>query len=182
MKEGFTLYSVSSELTELLENVMNPETGEIDADIEKQIEGLEIDRTEKIHSCIRWIKSQRAYAAALKAEADQMAKRQKVFANAADSCEKYLESLVDSVKDKGVGCDAGVLAWTKSTKVIVDDETKLPAGSYILERKPVKAKIKEGLKAEEATMKLLDDEGKEAFVSKFEGAAHFQITNSFKIK
>ena len=180
-EKPLTLYEINREFEELLLLLADPETGEINEEVEKKLEDLGICQIEKIYGCIRYVKNNRATALAMKTEADRMTKRAKVFANAADKTEKYLGSLVNKEDHKDLHCDAGMLAWTKSTSTEIDDPEKIPLSCCVMERKVIKGDVKKALVAEQKIIDALP-EGAEKPVSKFEGAAHLEVKNNFKVK
>lgn len=69
---------------------VDTETGDI-VDIEK-LEALEIERDTKISNIACWIKDLNAEAAAIKAEKQNMEKRQKAAENKAESLKNYLSN------------------------------------------------------------------------------------------
>ena len=85
-----TLYEIDSRLRELMDNSVDPETGEFTADPEEWA-NLQMARDEKIENTALYIKNLRADALAIKAEVDTLNKRKKRL----ESKIAWLESNLD---------------------------------------------------------------------------------------
>lgn len=184
-ESGLTLWEINGQIVDAMESLIDPETGEIrdDADIEADLSALQMSRDDKLLNCIRYYKNQMANEKALKDAEDGIKARRTAFGKRAKTMLSYIGSQTTREKDAGLGCDAGVLKFTKSTKVIVDDDKKLPTGTFAFERKPDAKEIKKRITAEKAEYDALEtEEEKKTFVSKFAGAAHLETNHSLSIK
>jgi len=97
---------------------VDPETGEVNEDQLILLERLEMDRDRKIENIALLIKNLRADAAALKAEKDAFAKRQKQAENKADSLTRYLQEALNGEK---FSTDRCAISWRKTNKVVLDE-------------------------------------------------------------
>lgn len=97
---------------------VDPETGEVNEDQLILLERLEMDRDKKIENLACLIKNLRADAAALKAEKDAFAKRQKQAENKAESLSRYLESVLNGEK---FSTDRCAISWRKTNKVALNE-------------------------------------------------------------
>lgn len=71
-----TLYEIDSRLRYLMENSIDPETGEFIADPEEW-DSLQMAKDEKLEATALYVKNLRSEAVAIKAEEDTLAKRRK---------------------------------------------------------------------------------------------------------
>ena len=107
-----TLYEIDEEIL----NLVDQETGEI-IDIER-LEQLEMEREKKISNVGCWIKDLKAEAEALKAEKNNLAKRQTVCENKVEQLKDYLSRALNGMKYKDSRCS---ISYRKSESVEVDD-------------------------------------------------------------
>lgn len=143
------LYEIDANLQAAFEKAIDPETGEIlDEEMAKDFEQLAMDRDEKIENICLYIKNLKADAAALKAEKDAFAARQKSVEKKVDSLMNYLSGFLNGEKYKAADGRA-VVSWRKSQSVEVKDVTKVPI-EYLTMADPapnkmeIKAAIKRG--------------------------------------
>ena len=85
-----TLYEIDSRLKELMDNAIDPETGELIAD-PVEWENLQMAWDEKVENTAVFIKDLRADALKLKAEEENLVKRRKRLERKADWLERNLE-------------------------------------------------------------------------------------------
>lgn len=105
------------EIEQALENLIDPESGEI-LDYE-EFENLIMARTDKLENIALWIKNLRAEAAALKAEKDSFAAREKAAKTKAERLTHYLTMMLNGEKFK---TDRVAISYRKSTATVVDSE------------------------------------------------------------
>ena len=86
-----TLYEIDSSLRELMENAIDPETGELIASPEEW-DSLQMAWDEKVENTAVFIKDMRADALKLKAEEENLVKRRKRLERKADWLESNLEN------------------------------------------------------------------------------------------
>lgn len=140
------LYEIDASLAQAFEAAIDPDTGEIlNEEMADAFEQLQIDRDKKIEGTACLIKNLRAEAAALKAEKDSLAARQRTAENKANSLSKYLAGYLNGDKFKTA---RAAISWRKSEAVEVVDASQLPA-EYLVQQAPTpnKPEIKAALKA-----------------------------------
>lgn len=119
------------------------ETGDI-IDIDK-LSALEMERDNKISNIACWIKDLKAEAEAIKAEKQNLDKRQKAAENKAESLKGYLAGYLNGAKYK----DARVsISYRKSESVEIDEQflDELPPRFIKVERTVMKMPLKDALK------------------------------------
>mgnify|MGYP003304692600 CR=1 FL=1 len=120
------------------------EDGVIDYEsIKDEFEALTLKRDEKIDNIISFIKSRKAMAEALKAEKNNIAKRQQQAEREVERMKEYLAFCLDGSKWEST---AGKVSYRKSQQVVIDDIDALPEEYIRIERVPSKSAIKEDLK------------------------------------
>ena len=121
------LYDINVEISRLLDEGTDPETGELLID-PAEIEALEMERESKLEYLALEYKNLTAEATAIKAEADELVKRYKAVNNRAARLKDYLAGVLsgDKFSTPRVSC-----SWRKSSAVEVDDDSFLPwAGEH----------------------------------------------------
>jgi len=135
------------EIDEKILSLVDEETGEI-ADLEA-LEALEMERDAKISNIGCWIKDLKAEAEAIKAEKQNLEKRQKVAENKAEQLKGFLTRYLNGAKYK----DARVsISYRSSVSTEVDealDLNKLPEEFKKVKVEANKTAIKEALQAGE---------------------------------
>lgn len=141
------LYEINAELEAAFNAAIDPETGEIlDESMAEQFEQLQVDRETKINNTACLIKNLRAEAAALKAERDAFAARQKAAEKKAEALTKYLSGFLNGEKFKSTEVS---ISWRKSESLEVTDLLQIP-DEYLTYKMPeanktaIKAAIKAG--------------------------------------
>lgn len=140
------LYEIESSLARAFEAAIDPDTGEIlNEDMADEFERLQMDRDTKVENIACYIKNLRAEAAALKAEKDSLAARQKTAENRANSLSRYLAGYLNGDKFKTARAS---ITWRKSEAVEVYDAALLTDDYLVIPQpSPNKAEIKAALKA-----------------------------------
>lgn len=135
-----SLYEIDNGILECVD----PETGEVID--EERLTALELEWEQKISGVACWYKDLRAEAEAIKAEKQNLDKRQKAAENKAEQLKKYLAYALNGQKFK----DARVsISYRKSEEVVVDeamDLRKLPEDLLRVKLEPNKTAIKEVIK------------------------------------
>ena len=133
-----TLYEINEEIL----NCVDTETGEI-IDPEK-LSRLQMDFDDKVEGIALWIKDLLSDAAAIKAEKDKLADRQRVCENKAKNLKEYLSGFLAGQK---FCTPRAAISYRKSESVSVSDVGKIPK-EYLKykEPEPDKTKIKNALK------------------------------------
>ena len=137
------LYELTAQIEDF-ELEVDEETGEI-TNID-ELDALQLERDEKIENIALWIKNLTADAAAIKAEAQNLTKRQKTAENKAQRLKDYLAMNLAGQKFKTPKVSISYRT-TKSTDIV--DENVIPE-EYLEPQKPKikKADILAALKAE----------------------------------
>ena len=136
-----TLYDINDKLYNLIENSFNIEDGEIleGVDLDKAIDECQMDLNTKISNIGCFIKNLRSDAEQLKAEKQNLEKRQKQAERKAEYLMKYLDGYLHSVinekdlpkyKFSDSRCQIG---YRKSESVTIDDVNSIP-NDYIKPR------------------------------------------------
>ena len=135
-----TLYEIDEEIL----NLVDQETGEI-VDIER-LEELEMERDKKVSNVACWIKNLKAEADALKAEKNNLAKRQSACENKAEQLKDYLSYALNGMKYKDARC---AISYRKSESVEIDDAAidSLPEEYIKIEKSVKKTELKDAIKA-----------------------------------
>lgn len=75
------LYEMNAEMEELLEQLVDPETGEVNEEIMEKVQQLESDIDEKVENCGLFIKNHKAFVEALDSEIKSLQKRKRIEEN-----------------------------------------------------------------------------------------------------
>lgn len=138
-----TLFDIDKAILDF-EFEIDEETGEIlNAE---ELDALQMAREDKIEGVGLWIKNLEAEAAAVKAEKDNMADRQKRLERKAESLKKYLGYALQGEK---FSTPKIALSWRRSESVVITDEALLPENclNVVVTKRPDKKVIKDALKA-----------------------------------
>jgi hypothetical protein len=112
------LYQINEAIETTFALAVDPTTGEVNEEQLYLLDLLEVDRDKKIENIACLIKNYRADAAALKAEKDSFAKRQKQAENRAESLSRYLESALNGEKFTSDRC---AINFRRTSKIVLDD-------------------------------------------------------------
>ena len=112
------LYEVNEAVETAFNLAIDPETGEVDEQQLMLLEMLEMEREKKVENIALLIKNYRADAAALKAEKDAFAKRQKQAENRAESLSRYLKSALNGEKFSTDKCS---ISFRKTNKIVLNE-------------------------------------------------------------
>lgn len=108
------------EIDAAIENLFDPETGEIFDD--EQLKALEMERSQKISYIACKAKNARANAEALKAEKKVLEQRQKAEEKIAESCARFLAGYLNGEKFSDSKC---AITYRKSTQTVIADNLDL---------------------------------------------------------
>lgn len=134
------LFDIDSRLESAFEKAVDPETGEIlDETMLIEFEQLQMERDDKIENIACWIKNLKADAAALKAEKEAFAKRQKAAERKVESLSKYLNAYLAGARYKGKRAS---ITYRKVTQVEIADEAAIPEEFKRVKIEPNKVDIK----------------------------------------
>lgn len=122
-----SLYEISNDLLTVINGgmVVDDETGEIlfDAD---DIEQLEIEYSDKLEGCGLYVKNLIAEVDAIKEEERNLAERRKVKENKAERMRDYMLKSMAATNTSKLDTSKVAISTRKSTKVVIDDESKIP--------------------------------------------------------
>lgn len=140
-----TLYEINEEIRAAADAayIVDEETGEI-LEKDQYLDELEALKDVKIENIALYIKNLSAEAAAIKAEKDALAKRQKAAENKAEYLKRYLTGFLSGEKFKSPKV---AISWRKTESVQVNDILKLPE-EYLRfkDPEPDKTLLKKALK------------------------------------
>ncbi|MBQ0165358.1 MAG: siphovirus Gp157 family protein [Bacteroidales bacterium] len=136
-----TLYEIDAEVRELSEQAVDPETGEINEEIFKRLDELQMEREKKIRYVAILYKEAVAMAEMHKAEKAKQAKMQSTEEHLAERYKNYLAYAANGEKYKFAEASIG---WRKSETVAYTD-IKIVPREYIRYKDPEVDKV--GLKA-----------------------------------
>ena len=142
------LYEINSQIMAAFEAAVDMETGEIiNEEAYEALNGLQMERGEKIEGILLWIKNLSADAEALKKEKQAFADRQAAAERKMESLKRYVSGALDGEKFK---TDRVAVTWRKSEAAEYAGKiTDLPS-SCIRVKEPevnlaeLKRKLKEG--------------------------------------
>ena len=139
-----TLYEIDAAIRDLIENAVDPETGEIAEDLSLQLEELHMAREQKLENIACYIKDLKAEAEAIRAEERNLAARRRTAENKAARLTDYLSWALAGEKFKSARC---AVSFRKSMAVQVNTLMDIPE-EYLRfkDPEPDKAKIKDALK------------------------------------
>ena len=132
------LYEIDQKMMEAFAAAVDSETGEIiDEEMKDSFDQLAIDRDQKIENICLFIKNLRAEAAALKAEKEAFAAREKASENKAESLLRYLKGYLNGEAFKTT---RAAVSWRRTKSVKIDDLSMIPA-DYVTLPDPVPNKM-----------------------------------------
>lgn len=136
---GLTLFELDERIRELIESGTD-EHGVLSDEADHALDELFEKREQKLLAYGAVIKELRAESKAVKDEAQRMRQRAQAIENRA---ERLKERLADALGPGNTLKDARCsIYWTPATRVVVDDEDKLPDGLVKIERTPRLSDIK----------------------------------------
>lgn len=143
------LYEMNAQIEELSEQLVDPETGEVNEEVMEQLDKLNMDRDEKLEGCGIVIKNLAAECIALKIEIDALKERMASKNRRMDNMMRYVDNNLRGEKFETAKV---AFSYRKSQSVDVVDEEAVPDElcKYETTRKPVKTEIKKLLKNGEA--------------------------------
>ena len=112
------LYQIDEAIEKAFSLAIDPETGEVNGDGMTLLDSLNIERDKKIENIACLIKNLKADAAALKAEKDAFAKRQKQAENKAEALSRYLMDALNGEKFTSNRCS---VSFRHTQKVTLDE-------------------------------------------------------------
>lgn len=112
------LYEIDAQIEKLIEQNMDPETGELTNT--EEIEALAMEKEKKAENIALWIKDLEAEINALKAERDSFSKRISVAQNKEESLKRYLELCLNGEKLETTRCR---VSYRTSKSVEVDEDS-----------------------------------------------------------
>lgn len=139
------LYELDRNIEEILDNIIDPETGEVDEAKLEELNQLQLDRKDKIENCILYAKGEKAEAEAILAEAQKLKDRATSKLNRAERTLKYVEYSLNGEVFETERC---AVSYRKSQSVEIVTLDAIPEDLCVFktEKKPDKMKIKKMLK------------------------------------
>lgn len=136
-----TLYDYIKEIEEIIVSSTD-EDGVISDDVMEKLDALELEKADKVDNCIKYYKSRKAMAEALKAEKMAIARRQQIAENDAERMRDYLAYCLGGEKWESI---AGKVSYRKSKAVEIDDLEQIPEEYLKYDVKADKTAIKKEL-------------------------------------
>lgn len=142
-----TLFEIDATEQMLLEELFDPETGEIDEDVRQRLELLDIDKTEKVDGWCYYIKQRTAEIEAAEAVVKAAQERIRTAKNSLKATKDCLATLMHGEKHKTVN---NSLYYTHNSSVVLDEGKSVTDidDDFLTYAEPVlnKAKIKSALR------------------------------------
>ena len=143
------LYEIDAAIQEVLDRMVDPETGEVSDDALALLEDLSVQRQDKIEGVALYYKNLAADAVAIKAEEETLRKRRQSAENHAARLKAYLS---DFMPGETLETAKVKIGWRKSTAVMVANEAdfiRAAPKDYLTYKDPTvnKTAIKEALAA-----------------------------------
>ncbi len=143
------LYEIDAAIRDVLDGMVDPETGEVSDDALALLEDLSLQRQDKIEGIALYYKNLTADAAAIKAEEEALRKRRQSAESHAARLKHYLSDFMPGEKLETAKVKIG---WHKSTAVMVANEAdfiRAAPKDYLTYKDPTvnKTAIKEALAA-----------------------------------
>lgn len=144
-----TLYKIDKDIEELLDSLVDEETGEVDEDKLDALNQLNIDRKEKIENCILFAKSEKADAEAILNEIEVLKKRAASKLNRSERVLGYVEHSLDGSEFETDRC---VVKYRNTQSVEIINEEIVPDKYCVFrtERKPSRTELKKAIKSGES--------------------------------
>lgn len=143
-----TLYEINEQIEELTNQLVDEETGEINEDVMKQLEHLDMDKNEKIENYGIVIKNLKGEVEALKSEIDSLNARKKSKVNKID---RMMDFVKYTLKGEDFESSKVAFGYKKGESVDIVNEDIVPDDYCKFEttRKPMKTEIKKAIKGGE---------------------------------
>ena len=148
---AFSLYEINSQIEQAWNVAIDPDTGEvISEEALQELDGLTMQREEKLENLALFYKNLSAEAEALKTEKMRLAARQEAAEKKAEGIKKYIAASMDSAGGEKIKTSKVAIGWRKSESVQVEENAFLP-DEYLTFKapEPNKTAIKKALKAGE---------------------------------
>lgn len=148
------IYELDAEFSKVMDellSVFDEETGEVtDIDrfeeLKKALDGLAEERKQKISNVACWYKSLVAETEAIKAEKQNLAKRQQALERKSENLKKYLEYALHGEKFEDARCKISYRSSESITFAEGFDYTKLPEEFQKVTVEPRKTELKKAIK------------------------------------
>lgn len=146
-----TLYEIEQEMQMAIEAMLdsvNEETGEVDEEMARAIEDLQLARAEKLESIGCYIKNLDAEVEAIKAEKKKLEERAKVKENRLARLKDYVANNLVANNELKFDSPRVSYSFRKSEQVDIRDIDKIPEEytTKVTEIKPDKTAIKKAIK------------------------------------
>ncbi len=153
-----TIYEIDTAIRDIIENAVDPETGELDETVSAQLEALGMAREQKLENIACFIKDLEAESKAIRDEEKNLASRRRTADRKAESLRSYLEWALAGEKFKTPRC---AVSFRKSTAVELEpDALAFLPERFLCFKEPEadKTAIKDAIKAGETVFgcKLVD--------------------------
>lgn len=139
------LWEIDEQIANIMDMLVDEETGEINEEAMKQLEQLEIDREIKLENCGIAIKNLMAEVEAIQDEIKALKRRAETKAHKIERLAEYVKK---SLKGETFETSKVVYGYRKSEKVEIIDEDMIPDKwcNFETTKKPIKSEIKKAIK------------------------------------
>lgn len=143
------LYEIDRSIEEVLTNLVDDETGEVNEDKLDELNQLNMDRENKIENCVLYAKSLKAEAEAIMAESKALADRASRKLNRAENILQYVDSSLCGEPFETARC---TVTYRPSQTVEIVNLDAIPDElcNFETKKKPSKADIKKLLRSGKA--------------------------------
>jgi len=161
-----TIFDIDNDIRDLLDkmNTVMEEEGSIPDELVSELSSLKEEREKKLEGIALYWKELKAEADAIKVEADKLAKRAESAKNKADRMKEFLYMMMydeDAIEQEKVKTNRVSVYFTPSDSVMIenDDWRKVPeeyvnvVTDYKIDKKAIKAVLKEGKEVKGASLK-----------------------------
>ena len=136
------LFEYNEKIDEIMANAIDENGAVIDAELVAELDSLQMERDEKIDNIIKFYKSRKAMAEALKAEKKAIGDRQKTAENECESIKRYLGAALAGKKWEST---AGKISFRSTKEVHVDSLDAIPKDYLRVKIEPNKTAIKDAI-------------------------------------
>ena len=149
-----TLWKIDQDIQKIMDEAVDPETGEISEEVLEQLEDLQIARDAKLENVALAYKNYKSFAEQIKAEKQALEKRQKQAERQAEWLKDYMAR---SLKGEEFKTPSVAVSYRQSSTIEVYDMGALP-DEYLKYKDPevdktkIRAAIKDGVEVPGAVM------------------------------
>ena len=122
-----TIFEIDARMAELLENAVDPETGELQVD-DAELDSLQMERDSKVTNLALWVKELDAKIAAIDEEEKRLGKRKTVFKNQRGRVAEYIAKVLNGDKFENEKC---AIKFTHGERCVIEKESESQLKQWI---------------------------------------------------